>query len=222
MDYRRVDKGLERLKKKLRREVNRIDVIGLDELNAPRITKETKAMMDRLLKNNEEEYIGMAKDGKAQAKEDLKESGYEPEDFTIDEKWLLLVLASYNPITEYLYYPEADRKRLRLAEGLNTARAILSSDTKHNVLRKFANLWFKQTSQYGVDVTDEAYLQSLEKTGVKYVQWLTEKDEKVCSVCRERDNKVYPIGNIPTKPHYNCRCTLRPMPKDYKDTNGES
>ena len=46
----------------LRREINRLDVMGFDMLNAPNITKYTKELVSRLLKSNKREYLKIAKD----------------------------------------------------------------------------------------------------------------------------------------------------------------
>ena len=43
------------------------------------------------------------------------------------------------------------------------------------------------------------------------IVWETEKDLRVCEVCRNRDGKVYELKRVPKKPHYNCRCWLRPF-----------
>ena len=48
--YELTDILLALLTSKLRKEVNRLDVMGFDELNAPNVTKWTKAMIERLLK----------------------------------------------------------------------------------------------------------------------------------------------------------------------------
>lgn len=173
-------------------------------------------MMRRLLANNKKEYLSVGKSASKRAEAELEEEGYKPKPLPIDDVWLLAVLAKANPVTRYQYMPEADRKRLRLAEGLNTARSLLNRPLYHEELRKFANLWYTQTNQYMIDTVDEATMDTYEAAGVKYAMWVTQRDGKVCTECRERDGVVYPIKNFPPKPHYNCRCQRRPMPKGYK------
>ena len=64
------------------------------------------------------------------------------------------VLKAYNPVTDYLYYPEADRKRSRLSEALIVALMLDSREKYHYQLRKFAHLWHTQTKQYGDTIVD--------------------------------------------------------------------
>lgn len=204
---------------KLRKEVNRLDVMGFDQLNAPTVTKLTKEMIERLLKNNKQAFIKIAKDASEEAQEDIQAIGIMAKPIPVDGKYVDEVLDSYNPVTNYLYYPEADRKRSRLAEAILTAIAVNSRNDYHKELKKFASLWHTQTLQYGETMVDKIRLDTFKKNGIKYVMWQSEHDNKVCSVCKERNGKTYPIGNIPTKPHYRCRCWLVPMKEG---SNGES
>lgn len=195
-------------------------------MNPARVKKETEGLMKSLLDTNLEEYIAIAKDAKRQAYRECLEADVEPKFDAIDALFVTGLLQAFNPITGYLYYPEADRKRLRLSEGINTARAYTNRDAYHESLRSFANLWYTQSRQYADSVLDDTTKKVYEKSGVKYVQWVTEHDSKVCEICRARDGFIYAIEKVPPKPHYNCRCTLRPMARDYKptyeDTDSES
>ena len=203
----------------LRKEVNRLDVMGFDQLNAPRLTNLTTAMIERLLKANKKAFLKIAKEASEEAADDVTAIGIIATPITADEKYVDGVLGEYNPVTGYLYYPEADRKRTRLAEALITAVIVGSRADYHKELKKFANLWHTQTLQYGETTVDKARVDTFKKNGIKYVRWVSEKDNRVCEVCKERDGKIYPIGNIPTKPHYRCRCWIEPLPKG---SNGES
>lgn len=195
----------------LRREINRLDVMGFDMLNAPNITKYTKELVSRLLKSNKREYLKIAKEATDEAKEDIEALGVAATPLVIDGKYVDEVLGEYNPVTNYLYYPEAERKRSRLAEALITALLIKSRADYHNELRKFANLWHTQTLQYGETMVDKARVDTFKKNGIRRVMWKAKDDAKTCSVCKERDGKVYPITAIPAKPHYNCRCWIEPL-----------
>ena len=45
------------------------------------------------------------------------------------------------------------------------------------------------------------------KDGFNFLVWRTAEDELVCSECGPRNNKAYPIDNLPQLPaHPNCRC----------------
>ena len=203
----------------LRREINRLDVMGFDMLNAPNITKYTKELVSRLLKSNKREYLKIAKEATDEAKEDIEALGVSATPLVIDGKYVDDVLGEYNPVTNYLYYPEAERKRSRLAEALITAVLVSSRADYHKQLRKFADLWHTQTKQYGEKMVDKTRIETFKKNGIKRVKWETKEDEKVCKECNERDGKIYPIDKIPDKPHYNCRCWVVPLLE--KGNNGK-
>ena len=203
----------------LRREINRLDVMGFDMLNAPNITKYTKELVSRLLKSNKREYLKIAKEATDEAKEDIEALGVAATPLVINGKYVDDVLGEYNPVTNYLYYPEAERKRSRLAEALITAVIVNSRADYHKQLRKFADLWHTQTKQYGEKMVDKTRIDTFKKNGIKRVKWVTKEDEKVCKECNERDGKIYPIDKIPDKPHYNCRCWVVPLLE--KGNNGK-
>ena len=205
----------------LRKEVNRLDVLGFDELNAPRITKITKEIVARLLKDNKAAYIKIAAAASEEAADDIKElSGIKVLPIITDAAFVDGVLNEYNAVTGYLYYPEADRKRARLAEALIAAVIAGLRADYHKELQKFANLWHTQTLQYGETMVDTARLETFKKNGIKYVMWRTQNDLKVCKECRERNGQIYPIDEFPGKAHYRCRCWAIPvLEKDLKKGN---
>ena len=198
----------------LRKEVNRLDVMGFDELSAPRITKITKEMVSRLLKSNKREYQKIAKEATEEASNDVNAIGIKATPIPISEKYVDETLGEYNPVTGYLYYPEADRKRSRLAEALITAVILGLRADYHKELKKFADLWHTQTLQYAETMVDKTRIKTFKKNGIKRVVWVSEHDNRVCEECKERDGKIYPINAIPTKPHYNCRCWIEPLKED--------
>ena len=213
--YRQADKLLEQLKKLIRREFNRLGIFGFDELNAPRVTQETTSLFDRLMRENQKQYLKAAKKAYADAIAAAVAAGYkDPGVNRIDEVWLLGLLAGYNFVSGYLYESEAERKRLRLAEQMMTAKEYLNRTLYSDSLRRSANLWWTQTAHYMLDAVDAATLDGYKDSGVGKVMWNTNIDGRECSTCRERNGKVYPIGNVPPKAHRNCRCYLTPVPND--------
>ena len=207
----------------LRKEINRLDLLGFDELGAPRITKLTTDMLKRLLKDNLKAYIEIAEKSSAEAADDVKEvSGIAVKSLKTDEEYVNGILEEYNPVTGYLYYSEAERKRARLSEALIAAVLFGLRAEYHKELTKFANLWHTQTLQYGETVVDKTRLDTFKKNGIKRVRWVSENDNRVCEICKERDGKIYPIDDIPTKPHYRCRCWIMPVLEKKKGNNGES
>jgi SPP1 gp7 family putative phage head morphogenesis protein len=213
--YRLADKLLEQLKKLIRREFNRLGIFGFDELNAPRVTRETIELFDRLMRENKAQYLRVAKKAYADAVALAVAAGYrDPGVNKIDEVWLIGLLGAYNFVSGFLYESEAERKRLRLSEQMMTARQYLNRTLYNDSLRRSANLWWTQTAHYMLDAVDQATIDGYRDSGVEKVKWNTNVDGRECKTCRERNGKVYPVGNVPPKAHRNCRCYLTPVPKD--------
>ena len=212
--YRLADKLLEQLKKLIRREFNRLGIFGFDELNAPRVTSETTALFDRLMSENKKRFLEAAKKAYTDAVLLAISAGYKGSgENKIDDAWLLGFLGAYNFVSGYLYESEAERKRLRLAEQIMTAREYLSRTQYNDSLRRSANLWWTQTAHYMLDAVDTATLDAYRDSGVEKVRWNTNIDGRECKTCRERNGKVYSIDDVPPKAHRNCRCYLTPVPK---------
>ena len=118
--------------------------------------------------------------------------------------WMSDFLDSYSPVTKYVFSREVDRKESRLYEALiatNGSLAEIDAALRH---------WSKMIAEYAVEVTDAATLAALEDIDVDSIEWFTEEDERVCSECGARHGKVYPIHDIPPKPHWGCRCYYLP------------
>ena len=205
--YKLLDKLLAVEMKRIRASFNHLGSMGFDELNVINTRKATQKMYEGFLKDNEAIYLKVAKDAYKKA----TESGKKTE---IDREWLVGVLAGYNLVTGYLYNREAERKRLRLNEQILTAREFGNREMFQGSLRRSANLWWTQTSQYGISIVDEATIKGYKDMGVKRVQWIAADDEKTCPTCGARDNKIYPINKIPPKPHYGCRCYVVPVKEE--------
>lgn len=212
--YRLADKLLEQLKKLIRREFNRLGIFGFDELNVPRVTKETTELFERLLAENNKRYLQAAIKASADAKARVILAGYEDRYVPVpDEAWVAGFLGKYNFVSGYLYEQEAERKRLRLAEQILTAVEYQSRPLYNDSVRRSANLWWTQVAHYMLDVVDEATLETYEMMGVERVEWHTKIDGHECKTCRERHGKIYPINDVPPKAHRGCRCRLEPVPK---------
>lgn len=162
-----------------------------DELN---VIKRSKVLYEELEKLNKEVYKEIAKQAYAQHSNiDIPKVAF-----------ILAILGAYDEVTQYVYNHEVDRKRARFAESI-----IASGNSLQNYQRAF-NLWIKQAEQYAITVEDKATIKAYKDNGVKKLRWVSEKDSKTCSVCKERDGKVYDIDSVPSKPHINCRCYLVP------------
>ena len=205
--YKLLDKLLAEEMKRIRGSFNHLGSMGFDELNVVNTRKATQTMYNGFLKDNEGIYLKVARDAYKRATDGSKK-------VEIDREWLVGVLAGYNLVTGYLYNREADRKRLRLNEQILTAREYGNRQMFQDSLRRSANLWWTQTSQYGISVVDEATIKGFKDMGVKRVQWIAADDEKTCPTCGARDNKIYRINKIPPKPHYGCRCYVVPVKEE--------
>ena len=156
------------------------------------VIKQTRRLYSFLTKANEDALLEIAKESYLAANPEAKKLP--------DKKWLLAFLLGYNPVTKYVYEHEVERKRARLAE------AIISVGATQQEFTTASNLFWRQTAQYGIDVTDASTLKAYKDMGIEKVRWKTEEDNRVCKTCKDRNNKIYPIDNIPSKPHYGCRC----------------
>ena len=213
--YRLADKLLEQLKKLIRREFNRLGIIGFDELNASRVSRETTELFERLLRENKRLYLKVAEKAYEDAIAASVAVGYEHSgEHRINEMWLIALLSAYNFVSGYLYESEAERKRLRLSEQMMTAREYLNRTLYNDSVRRSANLWWTQAAHYMLEAVDKATHDGYVDCGVSQVQWHSEIDGRECKVCRERNGKIYSIDNVPPKPHRNCRCYLSPVPKN--------
>lgn len=210
--YKHLDTLLAKLKKKLRTEFNRLGSMGFDELNVVNTKKVTKEMFDRILAENEKVYTKAAKEAYAKAKKSAEAAGYSEEKSDgVGGDWLTGVLLAYNLVTGYLYDREAERKRLRLNEQILTAREYDDRQMLNSSLQRSVNLLWTQTAEYGVTVVDAATMRGFADMGVKKVRWKSVVDGRECKVCRERNNQIYKISEVPGKTHYNCRCYLEPV-----------
>ena len=119
------------------------------------------------------------------------------------ELWLMEWLSEPDPVTHYKYYDEADRKRSRLFEALQSVRT--SSERKKQIEMSM-KYFVKQFEQTADDVVDAIIVQTYKDNDIKYVMWVTMRDYKVCADCAARDGKIYPVTAALQPLHWNCRC----------------
>ena len=167
-------------------------MMAMDELNVIKACKELYSELDAA---NRAEFLRLAR---ARYKDITGED-------EISKKWLLALLLAYNPVTEYVYENEVQRKRERFAESL------IASPNKLIMIKRAATLWQRQTDQYLILVEDAAVLEAYKKLGVKRVRWVTQHDDRRCKECADRSGRIYDIDKVPSKPHRYCRCYLEPV-----------
>ena len=123
----------------------------------------------------------------------------------ITEEWIDGVLQETDFVTLYRFDTETDRKAYRLAETLEVAA---DRDAEINKALRF---WSQQLGQYAINFTDYAMIQAMQDAGVEFAEWVTMKDEKVCRECGALDGQVFRVDEFPSKPHWGCRCRMRPV-----------
>lgn len=168
-------------------------ILKFDEINA--IKKKVDDCYEECYKETRARYRDIARHYYKTAK------GTDEE--IIDYLWIDKFLRSYDPITKYVFVNETDRKRARTFEAIVSTKSTADIDTS-------VRLWAGQVKQWADNVTDQATVQAYKDQGIKKVKWNTEKDDRRCSTCYEREGKVYDIDHIPPKPHIGCRCWLTP------------
>lgn len=191
--YEYTDKILDYLNKRFIRSFKGLkSILNFDEIN--RIKKDVDECYTKCYSETRSRYLDIARHYyKAVTKKDDED--------VIDYMWIDKFLRSYDPITMYVFVNEADRKRARAFE------AIIATKSTKDVDRAL-RLWAAQVKQWADNVTDKATIEGFKKIGVKYVKWNTEKDDRRCKICYDREGKIYPIDKVPDKPHINCRCWL--------------
>lgn len=208
--YETTDRFLKRAQTRIIKEFARIKQLPFDEINA--LTP--KRTYSELIKYNREMYVAIAKKIYDEGKKRAADAGFtNPKRRRITKRRIDDYIGAWNPIAEYLYYPEADRKRDRFAEELLTSKEYRNPRKKKEAAERAAKHWWRQTRRYADDVTDEATIEAYKDSGVDRVMWVTQKDERVCEECRSRDGTIYDIGTEPPKAHYNCRCYYVPVPR---------
>ena len=207
-------------------------LMDFDELN---VIQSVSYVYDEALKRAKRDYLLIA----VQAFIDAmvlagtrEDSAKKRADREIDEDWVLDYLEEYDPVTLYRFIPETERKKMRTVEAIiaakvrgNTTKTPKRAENRQSKpvraktkpvfvkteVDKSLRLWTQQYAQYAVGATDKATLEGYKASGVKYVMWNTQEDEKVCPYCMPLDKKVFRIENAPRKQHYGCRCFYTPV-----------
>lgn len=204
MNYDIADAAIKDMNRRNLRAFDGLKTMKFDELNVMRMV--TK-VYDNSVKIAKKRYCRIAEEAYLEA---LILAGVNREkaekltEETIDDDWVLDMLEDYDALTLYSFVNETERKKQR------TAEAILAAHDKVAEVDKALKLWTQQIAQYADNSVYYATVDGYEKAGVKKVEWVTEKDGRVCGTCHRLDGKVFDIDKIPPRPHINCRCILIP------------
>jgi len=189
--YEYTDKTLKHLQKFYIRQFGKLKtVLQFDEIN--RLQKSVNDTFEKCYKETRKCYRDIARHY-------YEEEG--GEDDYINYLWVDKFLKRFDPITQYMFVSEYDRKRSRAFEALV---ATPSNKEVDRIIR----ILYRQTKQWADEITDEARLEAFKDEAVEQVRWKSETDSRVCSICYSRNNRIYPIKSVPPKPHINCRCWL--------------
>lgn len=118
----------------------------------------------------------------------------------ISMAWVDKVLDQTDYVTLYRFDSETERKAMRLAEALEAAQ------DRNYEIDKALRLWTRQLGQYAINFTDYAMIQAYTDAGIERVEWISQKDIRVCNECHVLDGQIFNIDEIPPKPHWRCRC----------------
>ena len=225
--YEASDKAIAYINKECIKLFRKLKTLKFDEAN---VLTETKAIYTQVDSISQRAYLELAKAVYDSTYDDDEElllgiiAGREitkGKDFIVDvtkgrttnfAEWLREVLNEYNPVTKYVWTHEVERKQSRCAEALISTK----SPKEVNAALRY---WTQQTSQYSDDIEYKATVLAYKDMGIGKVRWVTEEDDRVCPICEAREGKVYPIDDIPPKPHYGCRCSIEPIKGSIDEDN---
>lgn len=125
----------------------------------------------------------------------------------ITEKWIDEILMQTDPVALYRFDSETERKAYRLAEALEV------SPERNREIDKALKEWSRQLGQFAINVTDYAALMAYKDYGITEVEWISMEDARVCNECYAYDRQTFSIDEVPTKPHWGCRCVVVPKGK---------
>ena len=188
--YRKTDKTISHLNRQYSRMFRR--AAAFDELNIIDISHE---IYNEAYELAEQEAIRLVRSVYGSySRDEAAAAAFDPVAFV-----LALVLA-YNPVTKYVFKNEIDRKRARFAESM------LAGTLPSEEIARAKRLLAATNAQFMDDVTFDTLIQAYKDNGTERVRWVTAVDDRRCKVCAPRHGKIYPINNVPAKPHIHCRC----------------
>lgn len=188
--YRKTDKVIDFMNRQYGRLFRK--AASFDELNVIPLSHEIYDAVYALVKKEATRLAGVVYDD--HRNEDETEGEFDATGF------VLALLLAYNPVTKYVFENELDRKRARFAESL------IASNTPQEEIALAKRLVAGMNAQFMDDVTFEAVVQAFRDNGTERVRWVTAEDDRRCKKCKSMHGKIYPIDEIPPKPHIHCRC----------------
>ena len=203
--FRHADRALMVMLNFMSREFQNLSTeLGFDDLNVMETRRRVNAMYERMDKVIRREYRSVARKSYMDA---ISEAGVDGGAFDAD-KFVSGMLKAYDTVSDFIYDREWIRKRDRLFESI-IATERGNQEMRKN-LKRGLDVLANQVRQYADNITAQARVTAFKRAGADVLVWITEKDEKVCSVCKPRDEQFYPIEMLPPYPaHWHCRCALQ-------------
>lgn len=198
--------------------------LKLAKFDEMHIIRDVTALYRKLKREAEEQYyemcfeaylLGLALCGIGGKK------AHEMAEKAIDREWVVRLLADPDFVTGYAFTAETERKRDRLIEALAATAALMTSGGLKETgnisggtnarINKAMRDWSKMFGQEGIGATDAAVTEAFEDAVVPKGQWIAQKDGRACEDCLRLDGQIFPLHLIPPKPHWGCRCRIRPV-----------
>ena len=209
--YEACDKAIQSMNRENLKDFGRLKLAKWDEVN---VIREVTGIYRRNAQRARKRYYEVAFEVflliMAMCDEEPKKSHKKAEK-AITSEWIDKILEETDPVTLFRFNTETERKAYRLIEALEEA------ENKNEEIDKALRLWSRQLGQYAINVTDYAATQAYHDAGVEMVQWITQKDERVCIECHALDGRIFLIDEIPRKPHWGCRCFWKAFYLDKDD-----
>jgi len=179
--------------------------LGFDELNVLETRSRVNAMYRALDERIRKRYVEIAEAAYMDA---LRETRKVRDDFDA-YTFVNAMLTAFDPVSDFIYEREWTRKRDRLFESI-IATQIGNQEMRGN-LKRGMDVLYNQIRQYADNITSKARMEAFRRMDVRYVMWVSERDEKVCADCDTMDGTVFPIDEAPEIPaHWHCRCKYVP------------
>lgn len=223
--YAAADRMIQTLNRLSVEEFGKLKGIDFEELKATMTIRELYRYLLKILRNKAyevafEAYVLWAMDSGVE----VKKAHAMAED-AIDADWVAAMLEWVDPVTLYRFDKETERKADRLIEAISVfsggsgqkpsgkkqSRQERRNTNRNAEIDRAMRYWSMQVGQFAISITDMAGWQAMHDAGVDRAMWITAGDEKVCHECRKLDGQVFPLDELPTKPHRGCRCRWAPV-----------
>lgn len=203
--YEACDKAIKAINKELVDDFARLKLVKFDQIS---VIREVTVLYQAIIKRAKKRYYGIAFEAYVLGMMicgENSQKAHQKAEKAINMGWVEEKLNQTDFVTLYRFYSETERKVYKLAETLEV------SPNRNREIDKAMRYLSQQLGQYCINFTDYAIQKAYEDYGVEYVEWVSEKDNRVCNECYAMNGQLFPIREIPRKPHWGCRCKLKPV-----------